>query len=40
MPSDHHTRHPTCPATFIDTLASNGMDAPTLNGIKVPKWKC
>jgi len=22
------------------TLASNGMDAPTLTGIDVPQWKC
>ena len=22
------------------TPESNGMDAPTLNGINVPKWKC
>jgi hypothetical protein len=27
-------------ATLIRLLDTYGMDAPTLNGIDVPKWKC
>jgi hypothetical protein len=27
-------------ASTSPQYANNGMDAPTLNGIEVPKWKC